>query len=377
MDNNWFGTWTNCIKEGLGDEIINIIDKGDYQKLLLTYKTSGYFNCEPNEWKFEDDTIIFTINDVDHRAIYSLKLQDNSTLVGTYRQYGKVKDIVYKKTSQIPTDGEFYYDPPNPSVPKSNLSKIDLLKMYSVYENEECNLNFSYNLDEQDKYSSIITEYGIDEFTRGKKDIDLMFTLLKWICSKFHHNGQSYMPDNRNAIAIIEYCKNNDDKIYCRGLALLLAELCRAYNIKAKHITCMPYEEPFDDCHVIVHAYSDRLKQWIMMDPTYCLYLRDKKGKYLNFQRLRQLLIEGKDVFANEEANYNGYPFDMKYYREYMTKNTLRFQCGTDYYFGAEDGRGGKKRVVLLPKNYEFTSNSSDNYFKNSFIVRDDCCFWE
>ncbi len=50
----------------------------------------------------------------------------------------------------------------------------------------------------------------------------------------------------------MQFADENEGITNCRGLSLILAQLIRAYNIKAFHITCMPYEEPFSDCHVIV-----------------------------------------------------------------------------------------------------------------------------
>ena len=41
-------------------------------------------------------------------------------------------------------------------------------------------------------------------------------------------------------------------------------------------------------------------------------------------------------MFANDEANYNGNPFYIPYYRGYMSKNTFRFASATNFYFGGE-----------------------------------------
>lgn len=160
-------------------------------------------------------------------------------------------------------------------------------------------------------------------------------------------------------------------------MAILLAEICRAYGIKAKHITCMPYEEPFDDCHVVVHAYSERLCQWIMLDPTNHLYLKDKQGNLLDIPKFRQILLDDEVLNINEQASYNGMPFNLEDYREYMTKNIFRFQGSLNYSFGSEDGRNGNRQVLLLPKDYEFKDVNTDDYYKDSIIVRNDKYFWK
>jgi len=50
-----------------------------------------------------------------------------------------------------------------------------------------------------------------------------------------------------------------------------------------------------------------------------------------------------------------------------MTKNTFRFSCATDFYFGAEGGRNRNIENMLVPLNYiedtEERNTTSDSVF--------------
>ena len=98
------------------------------------------------------------------------------------------------------------------------------------------------------------------------------------------------MSSGRKITDIIEFCERNDNKTNCRGLAILLASLLRLNGIKAQHITCLPYEDPFDDCHVVVDCLLPSGKR-IMLDPTWRLFLKDKDGEY-NIAKLTDAQLE-------------------------------------------------------------------------------------
>ena len=70
---------------------------------------------------------------------------------------------------------------------------------------------------------------------------------------------------------------------------------------------------------------SSDLGQWVMIDPTYRLMLRDQNGSYLSIPQVRDALVSGQVLVANETAGHNRAPFSMEYYRAYMTKNMFRF----------------------------------------------------
>ena len=135
----------------------------------------------------------------------------------------------------------------------------------------------------------------------------------------------------------------------------------------------MPYEEPFDDCHVVVDCLLPSGKR-IMLDPTWRLYLKDKDGEYVSLPRLRELLLAGEPIFENPTADYNGQGFAKEYHRNYMTKNCFRFARSTLAKEGV-DGRTKTSRYIeLIPKGYPIEKFSK--YRKKDFVCND-IEFWE
>lgn len=345
LKGKWVGD-IDMLDKGKVDLTLNINpDKKDEEILLSsdTWKVY-YFRIAST---IEKDELNFSMNSPEHLAVIKLK-SDGKTLSGTYSQYGETYQLILNKTSDTPLYSKFYKIVPQISYPERKQQLLD----FAAYSDDDISIPYTYELNDKSNFKNIIKEYDLDALTDKKTDIELMTTLLNWVCDKFDHDGNS-MPVERNANTIIEYAKENNNKINCRALSILLAELCRSYGITAKHITCMPKETNFDDCHVVVEAYSKKLQQWIMLDPTYNLILKDKHDKYINLQALRENLLADAEMIPNEAASYNGSGFSIKSYTEYMTKNTFRFESSTDYYYGSDsDTERENSNCSLLPVGY-------------------------
>lgn len=344
------GQWKGIYESGqneIYDIVLDIDPNNSEEKVLFS---SDSWNCYffPVNWEVKNGQMILSMNDETHRVIISLSFNDSKMLCGTYEQYGNSYVLSLDKASDTPAFGKFYRN----TYTFAELERKQQLVDYATYAEDDVTISFTYDLNNRTEYENIIKEYNLDKLTDGMTDVDLMIALLNWVCDNFRHNGSSGMPKQRNANMIIDYCKQNPSGINCRGLSILLAEMCRVYGIPSKHITCMPKEALFDECHVVVHAYSEELGQWIMLDPTYRLILQDEKGDYINLSMLRNFLINDINLIPNENAGRNGNVFDINNYRTYMTKNTFRFSSATDFYYGAEDGYNGNVDNMLIPVNY-------------------------
>lgn len=257
------------------------------------------------------------------------------------------------------------------SVPESEKSRAELLQEFSEYDrNKDVSYDTQYHLGGD--VPSILEKYGFSDYI---KDVDatsdeIVFKMLAFVCDHFGHDGGCRLTDKRNISGLIEFCESNDNKANCRGLAMLLASLLRLVGVKARHITCMPYEDPFSDCHVVVDCLLPSGKR-VLLDPTWRLYLKDAEGEYVSLARFRELLLSGEPVFANAEASYNGGNFDLEYYRNYMTKNTIRFSRGILYKDGLDDY--AVKELVLIPANYPVKNFT--RIAKRDFVF-DDKAFW-
>lgn len=161
----------------------------------------------------------------------------------------------------------------------------------------------------------------------------------------------------------MQVCKTN-----CRGLAIMLASLLRLNGIKAQHITCMPYEEPFEDCHVVVDCLLPSGER-IMLDPTSRLYYRDKDGRYVSLPHLRELLIADEPIIENPTASYNGNGFDKEDNRNYMIKNTFRFARCTRNEDGIDGRTENSRYMELIPRGYP--TENFPKQRKEDFVYND------
>lgn len=341
MDKRLTGKW---YKEELG-ETINIFDENP-PRMKMSFSSSGYYNFEPNCVYEAGDDLCFEINDEYYRMVYHVHY-DGGELCGYYTQFGEKTDVKYSRVSDVPEDGEFYFAPQEVFVPKTDKTRGEILREYADYQPcGEKIAESSYELCA--KAPDILQKYDFDSYFAGipQGSDEIAFAMLAFVCDHFGHDGGAGGGDGATIESKVRFCEERDGKMNCRGLAILLAALLRSKGIKARHITCLPYEEPFDDCHVVVDCELPS-GQRIMLDPTSRLYYTDKDGKYVSLRRLRRMLIAGEELFPNKDASYNGGGFDAEYNRDYMTKNTFRFSRG----FGFSDG-ADERSIDLIPQLY-------------------------
>lgn len=230
-------------------------------------------------------------------------------------------------------------------------SRINVLKKYAEYDLNHKEEGYVYTFQMGNEPPAILEKYDYTEYLEGVEPASdkLAFRLLDFVCDHFHHDGNAVIGNAHRMVDIIAVCEKNDGKTNCRGLSLILASLLRMNGIKARHITCMPYEEPFNDCHVVVDCLLPSGKR-VMLDPTMRLYLKDADGEYVSLEQFREGMIQGADFFGNQDASYNGGGFDKEFYLQYMSKNLFRFSQTLHH----EDVKNESKlgRIELVPKGY-------------------------
>lgn len=366
MDKRFVGQWH---KEEMG-ETINIFDEIPL-RMKMTFVSSGFYNFEPNCVYEKDGFLCYEINDEIYRMVYHVKFEDNC-LVGFYTQFGKETPVKYTRVSEIPEDGEFRYLPTEIYVPGTEETRLDILKKYARYDRTESETPYTTAYTLGGETPAVLETYGYSAYVKEipRDDDRIVFAMLDFVCDHFGHNGSGGTGGCRIE-SIIPFCEQHGGKTNCRGLAILLASLLRLHHVKARHITCMPYEDPFDDCHVVVDCLLPSGER-VMLDPTWRLYFKDENGAYVSLECLRNMLMNGEPLFANETASYNGGSFDLQYYRNYMTKNTFRFSRGTLCADGFDDR--GERRIELIPADYP-TEKFGDTA-KKEFVYHD-IEFWK
>lgn len=368
MDKRLIGKW---YKQDMG-ETINIFDEIPL-RMKMSFSSSGYYNCEPNCVYEKDGYLCYEINDEYYRMVYHIKYV-NGELEGFYTQHGKTIHIKYIKIDDTPEDAPYKCVPIEIYLPNTDKTRIEILKQYAEYDRSKkygCSNKFVLG----GKIPKILKKYDYYTYIDGLDNTcdDIVFRLLDFVCDNFGHNGFISSGAGRRITDLINFCEKNDNKTNCRGLSILLAALLRLNGIKAQHITCLPYEEPCEECHVVVDCLLPSGNR-IMLDPTWRLYLKDKNGNYVSLSHLRELLLSDEPIYENPTADYNGTGFNKEYHRNYMIKNTFRFaRCTLNK--AAIDGRTICSRYIeLIPKGYpieNFTKN------KKADFVYNDIEFWE
>lgn len=252
-------------------------------------------------------------------------------------------------------------------VPKE--SRIDVLRKYAEYDLAQKEKRYSYTFELGNEVPSVLENYGYSGYLKDVEPAsDLVaFRLLDFVCDHFHHGNVDFDPDH-SLIGVISSCEKNGGKTNCRGLSIILAALLRMNGIKARHVTCKPYEQPFRDCHVVVDCLLPSGKR-VMLDPSARLYLKDEKGELVSLERFREGLIKGEDFFENQGATYFGAEYKKESYFEYMSKNLFRFNAALHYADVKDEGKLGE--VELIPKDYPI-----QGFYNKRIFVYHPSVFW-
>ncbi len=367
LDKRLIGQW---YKKELG-ETLDIFDE-EPPRLKMSFSSSGYYHFDPNCVYLQDGELCYEINDEHYRMVYHVHYEDGC-LRGYYTQFGNRTEVVYTKVSDIPEDLPAFYKPTQIRIPETDRDRLEVLREHAAYDTTRADKPYTTEYVLREPTHAVLEKYGYNTYLADVEPNtdEVAFRLLAFVCDHFGHDGMSGLRQGRRVEDIIAFLEGNGMKVNCRGLAILLATLLRQNGIKARHITCMPYEDPFQDCHVVVDCLLPSGNR-IMLDPTSRLYYTDGDGGYVSLSRLREMLIDGAPIFPNPDASYNGGPFDAEDNRAYMTKNTFRFSRATHYEDGSDDN--ASRRVELVPRGYDI--EAFPNRGKQEFVF-DDKAFWE
>lgn len=231
------------------------------------------------------------------------------------------------------------------------LNRLKNAGEYNFNDNREIG-DWQYMDKNDSNLKALRTEFNLDSIAGNGDEMSRILNLMYWLHKLVRHDGNSDNPESRNAHDIIEVCKNENRGVNCRMLAITLNECYLAMGFKSRYVTCMPKELKYDDCHVINAVYSQDLDKWVWIDPTNAGFVKDENGVFLSIQEVRDRLVNGEPVFANENLNWNGKPVNREYYlKTYMAKNLYRMSSPTNSAYNIETEKNGDKQNYneLLP----------------------------
>ena len=218
---------------------------------------------------------------------------------------------------------------------------------------------FNYQSSDNPNLMALRKGFNLDSIAGQGNDVLKILNLLQWVHNLIPHDGNHDNPEVKNALSMINVCKKDDRGLNCRGLALVLNECYLAMGIKSRIVTCYPKDilkiDP--DCHVINSVYSESLKKWLWIDPTFNAFVMNENGEMLSIEEVRERLINDKTLILNPNANWNNKQTQTKegYLKNYMAKNLYMLECPATSEYNMETHREGKtiSYIKLLPLDYD------------------------
>jgi len=260
--------------------------------------------------------------------------------------------------------------------------RLAILQKSSAYIKEKIDTlpQFVYQDSVDYRLMNVREFFDLDSVAGDGDEISKILNILHFVHKAIRHDGGNYALCEFDAIDIYNYHKSTGKGVNCRHLAIALNEMYLSMGIPSRYVTCMPYDEKDQDCHVINSVWSSQYQKWIWIDPTFEAYVKDENGNFLSIQEVRDRLIEGRPVFLNEDANWNNENKQTKeyYLDSYMAKNLYWFDCVTNYCFNPESRYRYVKNihVVLTPSAYE-TPSTYENSSDWAVITHDADYFWQ
>jgi hypothetical protein len=249
---------------------------------------------------------------------------------------------------------------------------------------------FNYQASDNPNLMALRKGFNLDSIAGQGNDVLKILNLLHWVHNLVPHDGNHGNPEVKNALSMINVCKKDGRGLNCRGLALVLNECYLAMGIKSRIVTCLPKDslKIDQDCHVINSVYSESLKKWLWIDPTFDAYVMNEKGEMLSIEEVRECLISDKTLILNPDANWNNQQAQTKehYLENYMAKNLYMLECPTSSEYNMETNAEGKtyNYIRLLPLNYqeqkpdvEEEKRTRKNTTWNTYKTNNPKVFWE
>jgi hypothetical protein len=217
---------------------------------------------------------------------------------------------------------------------------------------------FTYQTSDNPNLEALRKGFNLDSIAGQGTDVLQIINMLHWIHDLVPHNGMNGNPEVKNAMSMLEICKKENRGLNCRGLALVLNECYLAMGIKSRIVTCLPKDslKIDQDCHVINSVYSESLKKWLWIDPTFNAYVMNEKGELLSIEEVRERLVSEKTLILNPDANWNNQSTQTKenYLENYMAKNLYILECPASSEYNMETSFEEKtfNYIRLLPLDY-------------------------
>ena len=234
---------------------------------------------------------------------------------------------------------------------------VKLLREAGSYKADTADVEINYVPDSK-RAEEIMEYFSLDTlYDAGASTWEKTLAIGKFVATNIPHDNQKEYPKYVNAIGLWEYTKTVAPAFNCRLHSILTYELLTSAGIKARYITCLPYDRNDNDCHVVNEVWLPEIGKWVMIDTDMKRYVADREGNLLSLAEIREHFINDKKLVVYH--NFDNPSSKISYYHAYMAKNTDWFCCWGDLGFYQEDyntfpeSKLRSRYYALVPEGFE------------------------
>lgn len=250
---------------------------------------------------------------------------------------------------------------------------VKLLREAGQYKEDTAKIEINHIPDIK-RAEEIMEYFCLDTlYDAGASTWEKTLAIGEFVAKNIPHDNQEEYPEYVNAIGLWEYTKTVAPAFNCRLHSILAYELLTAAGIKARYITCLPYDRNDNDCHVVNEVWLPETGKWVMIDTDKKRYMTDRKGNLLSLAEIREHFINDKKVVVY--FHFDNPISKTTYYHAYMAKNTYWFCRWGDFGFYQEDYKTFPESK-LRSRYYALVPEGFETFTGKEIITHDPEQFW-
>ncbi|MFW9925017.1 MAG: hypothetical protein ACFFDW_17215 [Candidatus Thorarchaeota archaeon] len=179
---------------------------------------------------------------------------------------------------------------------------LDLLRKYPFTSESDKKspraIDFYYSPSTEENLQRLRETYELDKIASQGSELQKITNLMTWVYQLAAHANEPAIPTERNAFSFIHMAKNEKKSINCYMKTVILNDVYLSMGFSSRYTHLLPYTKEEESSHFVTSVYSQTLGKWILMDPDFGVYVKDRKGSILGVAEIRKYLIEGKRMKA-------------------------------------------------------------------------------
>jgi len=221
----------------------------------------------------------------------------------------------------------------------------------SFTRDDAIDIEFTYGFDDP-RLKELNKTWGLSEIAGAGETQTRALNLLHWLCAHTKHGNPNLPEDVEwHAQGLLDHFFDRAGKgPNCMMLSIILSECLLAVGIKAYALWCFPKVYKGDN-HVVVQAWLPEEARWVMLDPSWDVYVTDDTGDILDAPTLRQKLTEGAALRQNNESRMKE-----KSYLDYLAKDMYYFNRAREVRYGQVEH--SMYRINLCPSGFDLCEGS-------------------